>query len=158
VFSGDQPDVREHDAARLRLTNAWLKTHANWLVSGWRECLIYATRIAKKWSSSPHADRDSGRCEATPRTGPGDFHKRRVIYRAGDIRSDRRLTTETTALTERNLTIFRLVTCCSLRAREIAGLRLSDVRLSLAKPIVNVPKQIAKLRIPRTVPPLTAAV
>jgi len=43
-----------------------------------------------------------------------------------------------------NLAIFRLATCCGLRASEIAGLRVGDVRVSLSRPYLYVPKAIAK--------------
>ena len=43
-----------------------------------------------------------------------------------------------------NRVIFRLATCCGLRASEIAGLRLSDVRVGVDRPYVNVPKTVAK--------------
>lgn len=43
-----------------------------------------------------------------------------------------------------NLAIFRLATCCGLRVSEIVGLRLSDVRMGLDRPYINIPKAITK--------------
>jgi integrase len=51
-----------------------------------------------------------------------------------------------------NLIIFRLATCCGLRAREIAGLKLHDVRVGVEKPYLYLPKQIAKGKKTRQVP------
>lgn len=54
--------------------------------------------------------------------------------------------------TLQNLIIFRLATCCGLRVSELIGLRLSDVRLGLARPYLNIPRGIAKGGKARRVP------
>lgn len=54
--------------------------------------------------------------------------------------------------TRMNLTIFRLATCCGLRASEIAGLKIGDVRLGVARPYIYIPKGIAKGKRARRVP------
>lgn len=46
--------------------------------------------------------------------------------------------------TRMNLAIFRLATCCGLRASEIIGIKLGDVRVGIARPYIRVPKTIAK--------------
>ena len=51
-----------------------------------------------------------------------------------------------------NLAVFRLAVCCGLRASEIAGLKLANVRIQIAKPHIHVPKGIAKGKRPRRVP------
>jgi integrase len=51
-----------------------------------------------------------------------------------------------------NLTIFRLATCCGLRASEIAGLTLQNIKLSNQKPHINIPRAIAKRKKHRLVP------
>lgn len=54
--------------------------------------------------------------------------------------------------TRQNLALFRLATCCGLRASEIVGLKLGDVRVGLARPYIRIPKAIAKGGKPRRVP------
>lgn len=51
-----------------------------------------------------------------------------------------------------NLAIFRLATCCGLRASEIGGLRLQDVRVGIPRPHVVVRPQTAKGGRGRRVP------
>jgi integrase/recombinase XerD len=51
-----------------------------------------------------------------------------------------------------NLVIVRLACCCGLRAREISGLRLVDVRVGIPRPHLQVRAQFAKLGRPRRVP------
>jgi len=51
-----------------------------------------------------------------------------------------------------NLAILRLACCCGLRASEIGGLRLGDVRVDVARPHLLVRAQHAKLNRPRRVP------
>jgi len=51
-----------------------------------------------------------------------------------------------------NLSIVRLACCCGLRASEIGGLRLGDVRLDISRPHLLIPARHAKLGRPRRVP------
>ena len=54
--------------------------------------------------------------------------------------------------TRQNLAIFRLATCCGLRASELCGLKISHVVIGVRRPYLNVPKVIAKGRKARRVP------
>ncbi len=54
--------------------------------------------------------------------------------------------------TRQNLVIFRLATCCGLRASELCGLKISHVVTGVRRPYLNVPKAIAKGRKGRRVP------
>src|SRR5262245_38837670 len=54
-------------------------------------------------------------------------------------------------LTRRNLIIFRLATCCGLRASELVGLVLANVVLG-TRPMIRIPKSIGKGGKARTVP------
>jgi len=51
-----------------------------------------------------------------------------------------------------NLIIFRLATCCGLRASEIAGLKIQNIKLGGKQPSVYVPRSIAKRKKQRSVP------
>src|SRR5690349_16652571 len=51
-----------------------------------------------------------------------------------------------------NLVIVRLACCCGLRAREIAGLRMADVRLGSGRPHLVLRAESAKGHRPRRVP------
>jgi integrase len=51
-----------------------------------------------------------------------------------------------------NLAVVRLACCCGLRASEIGGLRLGDVRVDIARPHLLVRAQYAKLGRPRRIP------
>jgi integrase len=51
-----------------------------------------------------------------------------------------------------NLAIVRLACCCGLRASEIGGLTLGDVRVGIARPHLLVRAEHAKLKRPRRVP------
>ena len=51
-----------------------------------------------------------------------------------------------------NLTVFRLAACCGLRASEIAGLKLTHVRVGMERPYLLVPKEVAKGGKARRVP------
>ena len=51
-----------------------------------------------------------------------------------------------------NLAIVRLACCCGLRASEIGGLTLGDVRVGIARPHLLVRAEHAKLNRPRRVP------
>jgi len=51
-----------------------------------------------------------------------------------------------------NLIIFRLACCCGLRASEIAGLKIQNIKLGGKKPNIYVPKSIAKRKKQRSVP------
>jgi integrase len=54
--------------------------------------------------------------------------------------------------TRMNLALFRLSTCCGLRASELCGLLLEDVRIASDRPSIRVPKAIAKGHKARIVP------
>ena len=54
--------------------------------------------------------------------------------------------------TRQNLVIFRLATCCGLRASELCGLKINHVVTGVRRPYLNVPKAIAKGRKARRVP------
>lgn len=64
----------------------------------------------------------------------------------GDLKRKRR-----SINTRQNLIIFRLATCCGLRVSEIVGLKMSNVKLTGARPHIYVPKEIAKRQKPRRV-------
>jgi integrase len=51
-----------------------------------------------------------------------------------------------------NLAIVRLACCCGLRASEIGGLTLGDVRVGIARPHLQVRAEHAKLNRPRRIP------
>jgi integrase len=51
-----------------------------------------------------------------------------------------------------NLAIVRLACCCGLRASEIGGLTLGDVRVGIARPHLLIRAEHAKLNRPRRVP------
>ena len=51
-----------------------------------------------------------------------------------------------------NLVIFRLATCCGLRASEIAQLTLDDVRIDTTQPTIRIRKSVGKGKKARTVP------
>ena len=51
-----------------------------------------------------------------------------------------------------NLVLFRLATCCGLRASELTRITLSNVRVSNGRPSILVPKSIAKGGKKRIVP------
>jgi integrase len=51
-----------------------------------------------------------------------------------------------------NLVIVRLACCCGLRAREIGGLRLTDVLVGIPRPHLQARAEFAKLCRPRRVP------
>lgn len=54
--------------------------------------------------------------------------------------------------TRLNLIVFRLATCCGLRASEIANLRIGDVRVETSRPHIRIRAGAAKGGTPRTVP------
>ena len=51
-----------------------------------------------------------------------------------------------------NLALFRLTTCCGLRATEAATLRVGDVRCTVARPYLNLRKAATKGHRARRVP------
>ena len=51
-----------------------------------------------------------------------------------------------------NLALFRLTTCCGLRATEAATLRAGDVRCTVARPYLNLPRSATKGHRARRVP------
>jgi integrase/recombinase XerD len=54
--------------------------------------------------------------------------------------------------TRLNLVLFRLAACCGLRASEIVKLRVSDLRVEVARPHIRIRVGAAKGGRPRTVP------
>lgn len=54
--------------------------------------------------------------------------------------------------TQTNLVVFRLATCCGLRASEIAGLTLDNLRLDSDSPKIRIPRTLGKGGKARTVP------
>jgi len=54
--------------------------------------------------------------------------------------------------TRQTRAIFSLATFCGLRVSEIVGLRLRDVKLTIARPILEVPAAVAKGHRARQVP------
>lgn len=53
---------------------------------------------------------------------------------------------------KQRLVIFRLATCCGLRANEIAQLRLEHLRTDCEHPFLKLPESITKHHWPRDVP------
>jgi site-specific recombinase XerC len=51
-----------------------------------------------------------------------------------------------------NMVVFRLATCCGLRASEIAGLTISDVQVDNARPSIRIRREIGKGHKARRVP------
>jgi integrase/recombinase XerD len=51
-----------------------------------------------------------------------------------------------------NLILFRLATCCALRASELIGLRVGDVRVAGDRPHIAIPKTLGKGKKARKVP------
>ena len=51
-----------------------------------------------------------------------------------------------------NLMVFRLATCCGLRASEIAGLTLGDVQVDNSRPSIRIRREIGKGHKARKVP------
>lgn len=54
--------------------------------------------------------------------------------------------------TRLNLVLFRLATCCGLRASEIAQLQIADVRVELTRPHIRIRNGASKGGRPRMVP------
>jgi integrase len=54
--------------------------------------------------------------------------------------------------TRLNLVVFRLATCCGLRASEIAKLQVGDVRTEATRPNIRIRNGAAKGGRPRMVP------
>ena len=65
-----------------------------------------------------------------------------------DLRRKARRSTNT----RMNLVVFRLSTCCGLRASEIAGLTLADVQVDSTQPKIRVRREIGKGHKARKVP------
>lgn len=65
-----------------------------------------------------------------------------------DLRRKARRSTNT----KMNLTVFRLATCCGLRASEIAGLVLADVQVNSTQPKIRVRREVGKGHKARKVP------
>lgn len=54
--------------------------------------------------------------------------------------------------TRQNLVLFRLATCCGLRASELTSLTLDNVRVDSSRPHIRIPKTIGKGSKARIVP------
>ena len=54
--------------------------------------------------------------------------------------------------TRQNRVVFRLATCCGLRAGEICHITLADVQIDNSRPSIRIRKEIAKCGKPRRVP------
>ena len=65
-----------------------------------------------------------------------------------DLRRKARRSTNT----KMNLVVFRLATCCGLRASEIAGLVLADVQVNSTQPKIRVRREVGKGHKARKVP------
>lgn len=68
------------------------------------------------------------------------------------VLSDLRRKARRSVNTRMNLTIFRLATCCGLRVSEIAGLKMSNVKVGVERPYIELPKSITKGKKSRRVP------
>ena len=68
------------------------------------------------------------------------------------VLADLRRRTRRSVNSRQNLVIFRLATCCGLRASEIVGLNLGDVKVGIARPYIHLRKGVAKRRRGRRVP------
>ena len=66
--------------------------------------------------------------------------------------SEMKIKSRRSANAHMNLVIFRLATGAGLRASEILGISMSNVRLGIDKPAIYVPKSVAKGGKPRHVP------
>ena len=68
------------------------------------------------------------------------------------ILTDLRRRSERSVNSRMNLAIFRLASCCGLRASEIATLRLRDVHVGHSRPFLQIRKEVAKCGRARRVP------
>ncbi len=88
-----------------------------------------------------------------PYCSPGaDATKILMRKELATVLADLRRKAERSPNTRLNLIIFRLATCCGLRASEIASLHVSDVRVEAARPHVRIRRGAAKGGRPRNVP------
>ncbi|REK16515.1 MAG: site-specific integrase [Planctomycetota bacterium] len=81
--------------------------------------------------------------------------RREMILTIGEIRrvlEDLHRKSARSVNSRMNLVIFRLSACCGLRASELCGLALDDVRVASDRPTIRVPKAIAKGKKARVVP------
>lgn len=88
-------------------------------------------------------------------TGTWKIDQTKILSRVeiGTILADlKRPSKRRSVNTRMNLVIFRLATCCGLRASELVGLNLGDVRVGIARPYLRIPKSIAKGGKSRRVP------
>ncbi len=88
-------------------------------------------------------------------TGSWKIDQTKILSRTeiGTILADvKRPSKRRSVNTRMNLIVFRLATCCGLRASELVGLNLGDVRVGIARPYLRIPKTIAKGGKARRVP------
>lgn len=88
------------------------------------------------------------------RRGPWELDQTRILS-AGEVHAvllDLKRRARRSVNSRTNLIVFRLAVCCGLRASEIAGIKIADVRLSTTKPVLYVRKEVAKGGRARRVP------
>lgn len=88
----------------------------------------------------------------TPGHWKVNHHKMLSRDEIAQVLSDLKRRARTSINKRQNLIIFRLATCCGLRASEIAGLPLQSIKVGGEKPTIYIPKAIAKGKKRRLVP------
>ena len=70
----------------------------------------------------------------------------KILHRAevGRVLAELRRKSRRSKNTKLTLTLFRLTTCCGLRASEATGLRLRDICVNVDRPRIKVPAAVAK--------------
>lgn len=97
---------------------------------------------------------DFGEGESMPTYAHRHADATKILTRRelGHVLADLRGKSRRSKNTRLNLVIFRLATCCGLRASEIAHLQMADVRTQLPRPHLRIRASAAKGGRPRTVP------
>jgi integrase len=70
----------------------------------------------------------------------------------GTILADLKRRSRRSVNSRMNLVVFRLATCCGLRASEICQIRMRDIHLARKHPYIQIPRVISKSKKPRRVP------